>query len=104
MARFKVQALGGDNGSGEFERGGDLGFSEVEIASTFGYGQLAREIAANVYEMDSDGSFARDNIAGKVRLYDEAVSKVGNHHVVAFSLNGEGFGEQNFVFIATEVK
>lgn len=101
MKSFKVQVLGCDNGSGEFERGGDLDMTVGVSNVTF---DLPVAIAKMLYEQDNNRNFGRDRAAGTVGLYDERTQKLGEHLLVCFSINEQGAGEQNFAFIATEVK
>lgn len=94
--KFQVKALGIDNGSGEFERGGDLNrVMELHDQTRSLDFQLLAAIKTALFEDYQGGENAP-------RVYDEAVSKVGNHYIVSFSVNEEGVGEQNFAFVATE--
>lgn len=85
MLKFKVTVLGCDNGSGIFERGGDLEFNQVEVANTL---ELGPAIAV---------------AAGCVRreIAEINVAICGDHRIVSFVDSGAG---QSFAFVATEVQ
>lgn len=89
LKTFAVRVLGADNGSGEFERGGDLDFSTVKCRD---FTDLSDAILAALPTMTT------------ARVYDKQTTHLGNHWVVSMSINEEGVGEQNFVFVATEVE
>lgn len=87
LKTFKVTVLGADNGSGEFERGGDLDFSTVQCRD---FTDLSGAILGAL------------SVGPKSNVYDKQITRLGEHWLVSFSIDEEGCGEQNFAYIATE--